>query len=182
MQDGLWIFGYGSLIWNPGFEVAERIVARLDGWHRSFCMTSIHYRGTPEAPGLVLALDRAAGASCQGVAFRAAPGTEAAALAYLHQREMVGDGYHQEHLLIALADGREVQATVYVIDRDHGQYCGALSLEEQAAIIARSSGGRGPNRDYLFATATHLGDLGIGDADLEWLVTRVNEIGGEIGT
>ena len=178
MQDALWVFGYGSLIWNPGFAFAERAVARLDGWHRSFCMTSIHYRGTPEAPGLVLALDRAEGAACNGVAFRVEPGAEAETIAYLNQREMVGDGYHQERLPLALSDGRRVEALAYVIDRDHCQYSGSLPLEDQARIIARSTGGRGPNRDYLFATAADLHGLGIADPDLDWLAARVREIGG----
>ena len=79
----MWVFGYGSLIWEPGFVPADRRLARLDGWHRSFCMRSIHHRGTPEAPGLVLALDRMAGASCHGVAFAVRPGEEGAVLAYL---------------------------------------------------------------------------------------------------
>ncbi len=178
MRDALWVFGYGSLIWNPGFAFAERAVARLDGWHRSFCMTSIHYRGTPEAPGLVLALDRAVGTSCQGLGFRVAPGTEDETLAYLRAREMVGDGYHEERLPLALTDGRQVEAVAYVIDRDHGQYLGGLALEDQARIIARSAGGRGPNRDYLFATAADLHNLGIADPDLDWLTARVREIGG----
>ena len=86
MYASLWVFGYGSLIWNPGFPVAERRIATLEGWHRSFCMRSIHHRGTVERPGLVLALDRAEGAACTGVAFRVAPGAEAAALAGLRER------------------------------------------------------------------------------------------------
>ena len=172
----LWIFGYGSLIWNPGFDFAERVVARLDGWHRSFCMTSIHYRGRPDDPGLVLALDRAAGASCLGLAFRAPPGTEAATLAYLRERELISSAYIEERLPLDLTDGRQVTAVTYVIDRDHCQYCGGMGLEEQARTIAHAAGDNGPNRDYLFATAAHLDTLGIADADLGWLVERVREI------
>jgi len=173
----MWVFGYGSLIWDPGFPVAEAHVARLSGWHRSFCMRSIHHRGTPEDPGLVLALDRAAGAHCDGVAFRVAPGAEDATLAALRERELVSSAYLEDRLAVALQGGDQVTALIYVIDPAHVQYCGGLALEEQAAIIARATGGRGANRDYLFATAAHLADLGIADADLEWLAARVRALG-----
>ena len=173
----MWVFGYGSLIWDPGFPVAEAHVARLSGWHRSFCMRSIHHRGTPEDPGLVLALDRAAGAHCDGVAFRVAPGAEDATLAALRERELVSSAYLEDRLAVALQGGDQVTALTYVIDPAHVQYCGGLALEEQAAIIARATGGRGANRDYLFATAAHLADLGIADADLEWLAARVRALG-----
>jgi cation transport protein ChaC len=172
----MWVFGYGSLIWDPGFPVAERQVARLDGWHRSFCMRSIHHRGTPTAMGLVLALDRKAGALCDGVAFRVAEGAEAETLATLRERELISSAYLEEWLPVALQDGRARQALTYVIDPAHVQYCGGLELEEQARVIARAVGGRGSNRDYLFSTARHLHDLGIADPDLDWLATRVAEL------
>ncbi|MFN3994568.1 MAG: gamma-glutamylcyclotransferase [Tabrizicola flagellatus] len=175
MHAPLWVFGYGSLIWDPGFPVAERRLARLDGWHRSFCMRSIHHRGTPERPGLVLALDRAEGASCAGLAFRVAPGEEAATLAALRERELVSSAYLEEVLRVETADGT-LDALTYVIDPDHAQYCGGLPLEEQAGIIARATGGRGANRDYLWSTAAHLADLGIADPDLEWLAARVRDL------
>ena len=176
MADALWVFGYGSLIWDPGFPVAERAVARLEGWHRSFCMRSIHHRGSVEVPGLVLALDRAEGAFCDGVAFRVEPGAEGATLATLRERELVSSAYLETVLPLRLADGRALEALAYVIDPDHVQYCGGLPLEEQAQIIARATGGRGPNRDYLWSTAAHLAELGIGDADLDWLARRVRDI------
>lgn len=172
----MWVFGYGSLIWHPGFPVAERQVARLTGWHRSFCMRSIHHRGTVTAPGLVLALDAAEGASCDGVAFRVEPGAEAETLAALRERELISSAYLERTLPVTLSGGGQVQALAYVIDPDHVQYCGGLALEEQAQIIAQATGGRGPNRDYLFSTASHLADLGIADADLEWLATRVRAL------
>jgi cation transport protein ChaC len=172
----MWVFGYGSLIWHPGFPVAERQVARLTGWHRSFCMRSIHHRGTVTAPGLVLALDAAEGASCDGVAFRVEPGAEAETLAALRERELISSAYLERTLPVTLSGGGQVQALAYVIDPDHVQYCGGLALEEQAQIIAHAAGGRGPNRDYLFSTASHLADLGIADADLEWLAARVRAL------
>jgi cation transport protein ChaC len=179
MRPTMWIFAYGSLIWDPGFAVAERRIARVTGWHRSFCMRSIHYRGTVEAPGLVLALDRAEGAACDGVAFRVPEGAEAATLAYLREREMISDAYLEMQLPVTLQDGPVVQAVAYVINQANGQYCGRLSPEEQAAIIVASSGVRGPNRDYLYATVTHLAGLGIGDPDLAALAARVREIVGD---
>jgi cation transport protein ChaC len=174
MDGSLWVFGYGSLIWDPGFPVAERRIGRVSGWHRSFCMRSIHHRGSVEAPGLVLALDRAEGATCQGVAFRVAPGAEDATLAALRERELVSSAYLEERLPVETAEG-VLDALTYVIDPAHVQYC-HLDLEEQAQIIARAQGGRGANRDYLWATAAHLADLGIADPDLEWLAARVRAL------
>ncbi len=173
-QSPLWVFGYGSLIWDPGFAVAERRIARVTGWHRSFCMRSIHHRGTPDAPGLVLALDRAAGAACDGVAFRVTPGDEAATVAMLRARELVSSAYLETTLPVMTKTG-PLQALTYVIDAGHVQYC-HLALDEQARIIAQATGGRGANRDYLWATATHLADLGIADPDLEWLASEVRRL------
>ncbi|WP_050528773.1 gamma-glutamylcyclotransferase [Pseudorhodobacter aquimaris] len=176
MHKPLWIFGYGSLIWNPEFPVAEQRVARLSGWHRSFCMRSIHYRGTEAAPGLVLALDRAAAACCTGVGFRVTDGAEPETLAALRERELISGAYLEEWLPLTLDCGREVTALCYVINPDTNQYCGGLSLEEQADIIATAAGGRGPNCDYLFNTASHLVELGIADPDMQWLFTRVQAL------
>jgi glutathione-specific gamma-glutamylcyclotransferase len=168
----MWVFAYGSLIWNPGFPVAETCIARVQGWHRSFCMRSIHHRGTVATPGLVLALDEMAGARCDGLALRVAPGAEAVTLAMLRERELVSSAYLERELPVTLADGRGVSALAYVIDPAHVQYC-HLALEEQARIIATATGGRGRNRDYLSATARHLAELGIADPDLDWLTAHV---------
>lgn len=180
MPDALWVFGYGSLIWNPEFEVAETRIARLSGWHRSFCMRSIHHRGTVSDPGLVLALDEAPGAHCDGVAFRVAPGAEHTTLMALRERELISSAYLERRLSVELvADPPRrtlIDALAFVIDAQHVQYCGGLGLEEQAQIIAAAHGGRGSNRDYLLATADHLAALGIADADLTWLSTRVRSL------
>jgi cation transport protein ChaC len=178
VTDALWVFGYGSLIWNPEFPVAERIVARVEGWHRSFCMRSIHHRGSVEAPGLVLALDAAEGAACDGVAFRVAQGAEAGTIEALRARELISSAYVETRLAARLADGRQVEALCFVIDRDHVQYCGGLPLEEQARVIAGAVGGRGANRDYLWSTEAHLRELGIADPDLGWLAHRVRGLCG----
>lgn len=175
MDAPLWVFGYGSLIWDPGFPVAERRLARAHGWRRGFCMWSIHHRGTPEAPGLVLALDRDTAAHCDGLAFRAAPGTEAATLAALRERELISSAYREEWVEVE-TEGEALRALVYVIDPGHAQYCGRLPDEDQAQIIARAAGGRGPNADYLYATVAHLDDLGIADPGLAALAARVRQL------
>ena len=169
----MWVFGYASLLWNPGFPVADRALAALPGWHRSFCMFSIHHRGTEDAPGLVLALDADPSAICHGQALRVAPGAEEETLAYLRERELISSAYLEKRLPVTLADGEVVEAVTYVIDRDHVQYCGHLTLEEQARIIATAHGGRGPNTEYLYNTAAHLAELGLPDEDLNWLTERV---------
>ncbi|RME15288.1 MAG: gamma-glutamylcyclotransferase [Alphaproteobacteria bacterium] len=177
METGdLWVFGYGSLLWDPGFEHAETVVATLPGFHRSFCMRSIHHRGTEENPGLVLALDARPDALCHGLAFRVTPGHEAEALAGLRARELISSAYLEQRHPVDLADGRRVEAVVYVIDRLHAQYCGGLDLDEQARIIAGATGQRGPNRDYLFNTARHLAELGIEDGELTRLAEAVRAL------
>jgi len=172
----LWVFGYGSLLWNPGFDVAEEQMAVLDGYHRSFSMWSIHHRGTPESKGLVLALDAAKTATCHGVALRAAPGTEEATLAELRARELISSAYFEQVLPLRLNDGRQIDAVSYVIDPDHVQYTGPLDLEQQAQIIAQAHGERGPNCEYLYNTYAHLAKIGIHDPDLQWLDARVRQI------
>jgi cation transport protein ChaC len=172
----LWVFGYGSLLWNPGFPVAETRVARLHDWHRSFCMSSIHHRGTPERPGLVLALDHAPGAVCHGLAFRVAARHAEETLGYLRARELISSAYIETRQEVALVEGGlQGEVLTYVIDPDHAQYR-TLGLEDQARIIAGATGGRGPNDEYLENTAAHLHALGLPDPDLDWLVTRVRQL------
>lgn len=177
MAADLWVFGYGSLLWNPGFPHVETVLASLEGYHRSFCMRSIHHRGSVAEPGLVLALDALEGAQCRGIAFRVAPGTHDETLETLRARELISSAYIETTLPVRLVDGREIEAVSYVIDPDHEQYCGGLPLDEQAKIIARATGGRGPNREYLLNTADHLEELGIEDAELSWLARVVRAMG-----
>lgn len=174
-MNDMWVFGYGSLLWHPGFDPAEAVTARLDHFHRSFCMLSIHHRGTEDDPGLVLALDAAPGARCTGVALRVRKGAEDDVLAYLRERELVSAAYVERHLPLSLEDGRRIEALAYVIDPGHRQYC-RFDLETQARMIARAHGGRGPNSEYLFNTAAHLAEMGIEDAEMDWLVARVRAI------
>ncbi|MEM1073074.1 MAG: gamma-glutamylcyclotransferase [Pseudomonadota bacterium] len=170
----MWVFGYGSLLWNPGFEVTEQVIATLPGYARSFCMRSIHHRGTEEHPGLVLALDKDPAHACEGVALAVKPGIEDQTLAYLRERELISSAYLERELDVDLHDGRRVKALVYIINPDHVQYCGGLPLEEQAQIISSAVGGMGPNTEYLFNTAQHLSEIGLHDPDLEWLSHRVS--------
>lgn len=172
----MWVFGYGSLLWNPGFPVARSVVATLPDYHRSFCMSSIHHRGTVDNPGLVLALDELPGATCRGLAMAVAEGHEERTLAELRERELISSAYLERELDVQLNGGGAVRAVTYVIDPDHEQYCGGLPLEEQARIIARARGGRGPNSEYLFNTAAHLAEIGLHDPDLEWLADRVRAL------
>jgi len=176
MNGPIWVFGYGSLLWNPGFAVAEQQVARLTDFQRSFCMRSIHHRGTPEKQGLVLALDQKPGAFCDGLALKVAAEHTEATIAYLRERELVSSAYLEEWVDLDLTDGRRVSAVAYVVDRSHEQYCGGIDLEEQAQVIAHAVGGRGPNTEYLFATADHLNEIGLSDGDMNWLTRRVREI------
>ncbi len=172
----LWVFGYGSLMWNPGFPFEERQIARLAGYARSFCMWSIHHRGTPQNPGLVLALDEKPGAMCNGLALRVTPGAEQETLDYLRERELVSAAYHEKTLPVRLDNGENVRAVTFVVDPEHPQYCGNLSLNRQAEIIASAHGGRGPNSEYLHNTASHLAELGIRDSDLDWLSQSVDRM------
>ncbi|MGJ8622984.1 MAG: gamma-glutamylcyclotransferase [Yoonia sp.] len=171
----LWVFGYGSLLWNPGFTPAERVKARLDDYHRSFCMLSIHHRGTQDDPGLVLALDAQKGGRCTGVAFRVAEAEEDAVLAMLRERELISSAYYEDTVTLHADDGRAIRALAYIIDPDHVQYC-QFDLEKQAQMIARAVGGRGPNTEYLFNTVDHLKELTIRDDDMDWLADRVRAL------
>jgi cation transport protein ChaC len=171
----MWVFGYGSLLWNPGFEVDEQQVGVMHDYVRSFCMRSIHHRGTSEHPGLVLALDEMKGARCEGVALRVKAGTEAETLAYLRERELISSAYLEKSLAVHLKNGEVIEAVIYVIDPNHVQYC-HLDLEAQAQVISRAIGDRGPNTDYLHNTASHLVELGIEDEDLNWLSQRVKTL------
>lgn len=171
-----WIFAYGSLLWDPGFDPAERVPARLEGYGRGFCMWSVRWRGTEEDPGLVLALDACEGAACDGLALRLPTEAAEPVLAGLRARELVSDAYEERVLPLALADGRRVAALAYVIRRDHRQYA-RVAPEEQAAIIARARGARGPNRDYLARTVEALRAMGISDEGIEALHLRVSTLG-----
>ncbi len=156
-----WVFGYGSLMWNPGFEFLEARTAVVHGYHRSFCLYSHHYRGTEETPGLVLGLDL--GGSCTGRAYRIAADKAAEVRAYLHEREMLHYVYDPKDVPARLPDGRKVRAHTYVVVRDSGRYAGKLSLEQSARFILQGVGISGANIEYLENTVRHFDELGIAD-------------------
>jgi glutathione-specific gamma-glutamylcyclotransferase len=171
--DGFWVFAYGSLMWHPGFDFVDKRLATLPGYRRAFCMASIVYRGTPDAPGLVLALDRDDASACRGVAYRVTGASAAAALAYLRERELVSYAYEEARLPVRLDAGGEVEAVAYVSNPAHPQYRGGLTLEQQADVIARAVGPRGPNSDYLLNTIDSLDALGLHEPDLARLADMV---------
>jgi cation transport protein ChaC len=171
----LWVFGYGSLLWNPGFTQVEARRAVLHDYHRSFCMLSIHHRGTPDLPGLVLALDAVPGGQCTGIALRADDAEADDVLKMLRERELVSSAYLERTVTLQAESGPQ-DALAYVIDPAHEQYV-QLDLEAQAQMIARSTGGRGPNPEYLYRTAAHLDQMEIVDPDMRWLALRVQALG-----
>lgn len=160
-----WVFGYGSLIWNPGFAHIETSRARLHGFRRSLCVYSHVHRGTRERPGLVLGLDR--GGSCVGLAFRVPLALRDEVLAYLRGRELVTSVYLERTLPVRLDSGGTVDAVTYVVDRAHEQYAGRLEPVEAARAVRGAVGKSGVNEDYLASTLTHLSALGIRDRWLE---------------
>jgi len=171
--EDLWIFGYGSLIWKPGFEHVERMPARMIGLHRSLCVYSFVHRGTPEKPGLVLGLDR--GGACRGIAYRVTAKKRAATLAYLREREQATSVYLERVRTAWLAGNPEkpVNAVCYIVDRSHQQYAGRLSITEQVHIVRQGHGGSGNNREYVLETVNALEALGMRDKELHLLAERL---------
>lgn len=172
-DDGdFWVFGYGSLMWRPGFDFTESALAWVHGYHRSLCIFSHVHRGTPERPGLVLGLDY--GGSCQGVAFRVAARDRDATLAYLRERELVTSVYLEKTVGLRFADGGATSAIAYVVDRAHRQYAGRLTREEMTRLIAEGVGANGDNPAYVRNTYEHLLQLDIHDAELAEVVRRLD--------
>lgn len=158
----LWVFGYGSLMWKPGFVHVEVRAARICGYHRALCVRSWVYRGTPEVPGLVVGLDR--GGSCIGRAFRVSAADKDAVADYLYERELATNVYLPKLVPVQLDDGRRVSTLTFIVDRSHVQYAGRLSAEEAAIIVRGAHGRHGPNTEYISRTVEHLDELGIADS------------------
>jgi glutathione-specific gamma-glutamylcyclotransferase len=167
----IWVFGYGSLMWNPGFPFEERQAAVAHGVHRRLCVYSTRYRGTPEKPGLVVGL--LTGGCCHGVCFRVAARDVQPTRHYLTEREQFTKIYHEVFRPVRLRDGRTVPALCYVVDQTHTQYAGRLSREEQLRMVEHSHGKTGPNRDYVCNTAQSLKEIGVEDRTLRWLADRL---------
>lgn len=160
-----WVFGYGSLMWRPGFAHVETQRAHLHGHRRALCVRSWVHRGTQETPGLVLGLDR--GGSCVGMAFRVPGALTEEVMAYLRERELVTHVYLERQVRLRLEDSQMVSAVTYVCDRSHVQYAGAMDASEAAAIVRSARGQSGPNADYVRNTVSHMQALGIRDHWLE---------------
>ncbi|MHB1205052.1 MAG: gamma-glutamylcyclotransferase [Rhodospirillaceae bacterium] len=171
-----WVFGYGSLMWRPGFSFIEVQAARVSGFRRDMCFLSVHYRGTAETPGLVCGLMEEAGAVCHGRAFRIAPEAVPAAVAYLDDRELITRIYRPQILTAVLGDCAAVQARTYVADTSHAQFVGHWSDAEKAAAIVAGRGSEGRSLDYLASLVAHLDELNIGDAHLRRLLALAAEI------
>ena len=169
----LWVFGYGSLMWRPGFAFVERVPARLVGLHRALCVYSFVHRGTPERPGLVLGLDR--GGMCRGVAFRVAAAAREETVAYLRAREQVTTVYLETTRRVELEEPapRQVRALCFIVDRSHRQYAGRLTPDKALHHVRQGHGSSGPNRDYVIETVQALEELGYRETDLHLLVERL---------
>jgi cation transport protein ChaC len=170
-----WVFGYGSLMWRPGFDFVEQAPARLDGVHRALCVYSWVHRGTRERPGLVLGLDR--GGSCRGVAYRVTGRNREAVLAYLRERELVTEVYREVWRTIRFPAKSHppVKALTYLAARDHVQYAGHLPRQRLLEMVKDGAGQSGANRDYVINTAAHLDALGLHDPLLAWLSAELQK-------
>ncbi|MEM7461167.1 MAG: gamma-glutamylcyclotransferase [Pseudomonadota bacterium] len=168
-----WVFGYGSLMWNPGFETIKRSKAVMHGVHRALCIHSWVHRGTQKNPGLVLGLDR--GGSCHGVGLKVDGQIRESVIEYLRARELVTRVYIEQWRCIRLETGERVQALTYLVDRDHVQYAGRMSDHEICEIISRSSGKSGKNIDYVVNTVDHLRETGIHDPHLEAVIDEYDD-------
>lgn len=171
LSDEFWVFGYGSLMWRPGFPFVERRHARVHGYHRALCVFSHVHRGTPDRPGLVLGLDR--GGRCHGVAFRVAPDEVDATVAYLREREQVTSVYLERRVPARLDDGRMVEALTYAVDRTHPQYAGRLPPEDLLRLVRQGVGVSGANPDYVRSTYAHLTEMGVSDPVLAHLTAAL---------
>jgi glutathione-specific gamma-glutamylcyclotransferase len=171
----LWVFGYGSLMWRPGFAFIEQVPARLIGEHRALCVYSFDHRGTPEKPGLVLGLDR--GGACRGIAFRVAAGRRRDTVDYLRAREQTTNVYREVMRSVWLEDEarQRVSALTYVVDRGHVQYAGRLSLPEQLRHVQQGHGRSGNNRDYVLSTVKSIEAQGFRDAQLHQLALMLRD-------
>lgn len=169
MQGDLWVFGYGSLMWRPGFDFIEQVPARLIGEHRALCVYSFDHRGTPEKPGLVLGLDR--GGACRGIAFRIAADRRHDTIAYLRSREQTTHVYREVMRSVWLDNAARdrVSALTYVVDRGHVQYAGRLDLADQLRVVRQGVGRSGNNRDYVLSTVDAIEAQGCRDKPLHQL-------------
>jgi glutathione-specific gamma-glutamylcyclotransferase len=173
--EDLWVFGYGSLMWRPGFAFLEQVPARLIGEHRALCVYSFDHRGTPEKPGLVLGLDR--GGACRGIAFRVAAKQRDEVIGYLRGREQTTHVYREVMRSVWLENEPRdrVAALAYVVDRGHVQYAGRLSLQDQLRYVRQGHGRSGNNRDYVLETVRSIEAQGFRDPQLHQLALMLHD-------
>ncbi len=172
-----WIFGYGSLMWRPGFEFMSHAHARIRGFHRSLCVYSLHHRGTETKPGLVLGLDR--GGSCIGVAFQIEPAKWEVTIDYLRAREQVSMVYLETIRSVEILESHQkVEAVTFVVDRSHSQYAGKLSHQSLLKHVLQGEGEMGHCRDYVANTLVHLRQMNIHDETLEAIGAELHLLGG----
>ena len=169
----LWIFAYGSLMWNPGFPFRQWAPALVYGYHRALCIVSDRWRGTPRQPGLVLGLER--GGACRGIAFRVARRDVSNVLDELWAREIPRHAYRARMVRTRLPD-RGVQALTFIADSAQAGYAGPLSVAETAVRVANCRGERGPNLEYLMRTVAHLAELGVRDHFLQRVLAAAQEL------
>jgi cation transport protein ChaC len=161
----VWVFGYGSLLWKPAFEYVESRMARVRGWHRSFCIRVARFRGTRDVPGLMMALDR--GGQCQGKVFRIPAEQALGTIETLFRRELVvKPPGTPPRWLTAQTDGGPLRAIGFVVDRRSPFYSGGLAPEDIADVVSRAAGHWGSCAEYLHYTVSHLEALGIHDRNL----------------
>ncbi len=172
----VWVFGYGSLMWNPAFHVADTLPATIQGFHRSFCLNLVFGRGSPEKPGLMLGLDQ--GGTCVGFAHMIDPHHVESELEILWMREMIGTTYHPTWVEGETERGA-MRMLTFVANRESKRYLGPQEFEAAAQRIATSEGILGNNRSYLYNTIKHLDELKIKDGELHELEARVREIAGD---
>ena len=170
-NEHFWVFGYGSLMWNPGFEFVEVTQAKIDNFHRSPCIYSWVHRGTRERPGIVLGL--AHGGVCNGMAYRVSKKLQNKTLDYLRARELVTNVYLETTQTIALRSGEQVDAVTYIVDTQHEQYAGKLSFEKLIDQIKGASGRSGPNEGYFIDTAVQLEKMKIDDELMQRISTTL---------
>ena len=171
----IYIFAYGSMMWDPLFKPVEQHAASLAGYRRSFCVWSLVARGTPKNPGLALGLEEYAGASCDGIVFRLNPLSTEADLEATWRREVYTAIYQPKWLDVETKSGW-VRAISFVVDREHPQYAGGLDQNEAASIIASAAGENGRCRDYLSNTTHELAAIGCVDSQIETLNVLVESL------
>jgi cation transport protein ChaC len=168
-----WVFGYGSLIWNPGFTFLRSQKALLYGAHRALSIYSHRHRGTPERPGLVFGLSR--GGSCVGMAFEVEGRRWAEVFDYLQEREQDRGVYREAWRRVRLENGEAVDALAYLVNEDHPQFAGRLDLARQVTLVTTGTGQSGRNTEYVRNTAAKLLSLGVRDRALMQIVEALDD-------